>query len=936
MTTSNLPPPTSLPHALSTTSLSHIIAHSLRSAGFTTTTTTALHTLSSALELYLVHLATLAVSQAQDVAGRRTVGWDDVLGVLAGEGVGIGDASDVKRLVEREIAASASSGHVTTAAAAAILRTTGVGLGTGGAAVERVVVGRARRYRATGGKIPLEMNEDEAEEWFEVQEARRRAVVIGGGGGGGGGAAAAGVGGGMMLSRMSGIGGDSGNGLGGRNHVERGRIKGLEPLRQHLREGLPSHASRKERPVLRSVALPPVGKYRVERVPWMRELAGESEEDGDGEEEEEVKRETGSVRKSGKESKAMREAGSKMEVKGVKHESSSPSPSPSSPTSETSARGIKRRRSSSSTPTREHAPKYPLLDRWHVGKRGGESETVYDEPYLPPLPDELTMEPSSPEKMETDQTLRRRRMPHSSHTQPPPLPTIMAEEPALIVESATTRRTPLEIYTSGAIPYDRSTLAIAYDVSHLTALSWRQRRSAPPPPLVPSVVPSLVKAYHAAKQEVMKAPASKSSRSFKNSAADVISGTVGHPLLHVLAGTTHQVPGLASGSGGATPRGNPFTPSYPIWSKTGLPVNEAHERDRKEKEVYPVKPLARSTAPMAATMALNLTPSPAIFPPHRPELLRTLITEMAGHPRVDHSSRSGWLRPSALHAFTTLQPPDAIKVDAATAAADKEGELRVGMPYLYGDAVRAPGQLGSMDAKVRAARAKDRKLKASQKVEGSRKLKLSFSGGAAAAATNSNAAKSEAEILAEVEAEEALLRDRDEIMLRATWPTMDESRGDWQELMEPVTMTEDHQPPPAKIIAFGTGKRLSDIHLSSRASSPVPASAQAQAPAVYDIGAGSAEMVRTGSGSDQRPPTIATDRKLVFRLKRPGDITPISESPPLHLPPLSEEDLGGRADDTIDVDAEQVRNVSIPTATTNVEGRPGLKFKLKMPAASDR
>lgn len=226
MTTSNHPPPTSLPHALSTTSLTHIIAHSLRSAGFTTTTTTALHTLSSALELYLVHLATLTVSQAQDVAGRRTVGWDDVLGVLAGEGVGIGDASDVKRLVEREIAASASSGHVTTTAAAAISRTTGVGLGTGGAAVERVVVGRARRYRATGGKIPLKMNEDEAEEWFEAQEARRRAVVIGGGG------ATAGVGGGMMLSRMSGMGGDSGNGLGGRNHVERGRIKGLEPLRR--------------------------------------------------------------------------------------------------------------------------------------------------------------------------------------------------------------------------------------------------------------------------------------------------------------------------------------------------------------------------------------------------------------------------------------------------------------------------------------------------------------------------------------------------------------------------------------------------------------------------------------------------------------------------------------------------------------------------------
>jgi hypothetical protein len=327
------------------------------------------------------------------------------------------------------------------------------------------------------------------------------------------------------------------------------------------------------------------------------------------------------------------------------------------------------------------------------------------------------------------------------------------------------RRTALEIYTSGAIPYEQSTLSIAYDVSHLTAMEWRKPR-ATVPPILPSVVPSLVKAYHAAKVDVLKAPPSKSSRSFKIAAADALSATVGHPMLHSLAGTTHQVPGLVNA--GATPRGNPFVPSYPIWAKTELPVNEAHERDKKEKAVYPVKPLPRESAPLGPTVALNLVPSPAMFNPRHPELLRTLITEMAGHPLVDQSSRSGWLRPSALRQFTTIQPPEALKVDAATAA-ESGGELKAGMPYLYGDAVRAPGQLGSMDAKIRAAKAKDRKLKASQRAaEGTRKLKISFAG--------ASVPKAEAESLAEqLDAEEALLKDQDEILLRATWPIMERS-----------------------------------------------------------------------------------------------------------------------------------------------------------------
>lgn len=495
---------------------------------------------------------------------------------------------------------------------------------------------------------------------------------------------------------------------------------------------------------------------------------------------------------------------------------------------------------------------------------GTHDRQIFDEPYLPPLPGKIKHEPGILDDDEDE--------PMEMHRQ--------ENGTSAAIDSA--RRTALEIYTSGAIPYEQSTLSIAYDVSHLTAMEWRKPRGTVPP-LLPSAVSSLIKAYAASKEANRNPQPSKSSRSFKIAAADALSATVGHPLLHSLAGTTHQVPGLASGSGSATPKGNPFVPSYPIWAKTELPVNEAHERDRKEKEVYPVKPLPRESAPLGSTVALNLSPSPAMFNPRHPDLLRTLITEMAGHPFVEQPSRSGWLRPSALRQFTTLQPPDALKVDVATAA-ESGGELRAGMPYLYGDAVRAPGQLGSMDAKIRAAKAKDRKLKASQKAaDGSRKLKISFAG--------ASVARTEAEALAEhLEAEEALLRDQDEIMLRATWPVMSEDRGDWQTLMEPpptrttTTPTEDEQ--NKRIIASGIGKRLSDILPPSQ------------------------------SGGDA---AAATERKLVFKWKRPGEITPISESPPTPAEPLAE---------VVDVDEELREAPVVP------ENRTGLKFKFKLPVGA--
>ncbi|KAJ9090678.1 hypothetical protein QFC20_007856 [Naganishia adeliensis] len=802
--------PCSLPQALASQALTHIVAHSLRSAGFTSSSTRALQTLSAALELYLSQLASESVSNAQDACGRRVPGWEDVLAVLQ-DFSGLGDVPDVKRMVEKEIAVT--NGRI------------GLAGRQQQAGLSHILQSRARRWRETNGKIGLEMNEDDAEGWLERDEEERRRKQ------------AARATESEMLSRLPGLE------VAPRREArerERGHVKGLAALRANNQQGMPTREEIAARPVLQSITLPPPDRCVVRT----RSPSPELEPD-----EEPVL------------STAIDEK--------IKNEVVSPDASP---------RGIKRRRDSLEEPAR-HIPNARILEttefvhpvlhtdvrqlaqgEWTLGQ--DEEAYIHDAPFLPPLPGKAKHEHGMEEDTWDDDEEGDEPIPRTNTS-------------AAIIDSA--RRTALEIYTSGAIPYEQSTLSIAYDVSHLTAMEWRKPRTTVPPTL-PSVVPSLVKAYQAAKVDVLKAPPSKSSRSFKIAAADALSATVGHPLLHSLAGTTHQVPGLAST--GATLRGNPFVPSYPIWAKTELPVNEAHERDKKEKEVYPVKPLPRETAPLGPTVALNLVPSPAMFNPRHPELLRTLITEMAGHPLVDQSTRSGWLRPSALREFTTLQPPEALKVDAA-AAAGSGGELQVGQPYLYGDAVRAPGQLGSMDAKIRAVKAKDRKLKAAQKAaDGTRKLKISFAG--------ASVAKNEAESLVEqLEAEEQLLKDQDEILLRATWP-IDEERGDFATLMEPLEPQGNK-----KIIASGIGKRLSDIL--------PPAPPQPTTNGGYPP-----------DGNSSRP----SGPHLVFKYKRPGEVTPIDESPP---PPSASLDPT-----PADREAQQQQSLS--------ENR-SLKFKLKLPTA---
>jgi hypothetical protein len=199
MTDSSPDAPCSLPQALASQALTHIVAHSLRSAGFTSSSTRALQTLSAALELYLSHLAAESVSNAQDACGRRVPGWEDVLAVLQ-DFSGIGDVPDVKRMVEKEIAVTNSRTGITG-------RQQQSGLGN-------ILQSRARRWRETDGRVGLEMNEDDAEDWLErdEEERRRRQAAKSGG----------------MLGRLPGL--EVPPRREGRER-ERGHVKGLAAVR---------------------------------------------------------------------------------------------------------------------------------------------------------------------------------------------------------------------------------------------------------------------------------------------------------------------------------------------------------------------------------------------------------------------------------------------------------------------------------------------------------------------------------------------------------------------------------------------------------------------------------------------------------------------------------------------------------------------------------
>jgi histone H3/H4 len=180
--------PPCFPQALASQALTHIVAHSLRSAGFTTASERALQTLAAALELYIGELGRRSAGNAQ-VCGRRVAGWDDVLAVLR-DFSAVGEVTDVRRMVEREM----------TTANGGIRKQGGVG---------EVLRARARRWREVDGKIGMEVGEEEAEEFLVAEEEKRRAAARKRAGG--------------MLGRME-IEST-------RERVEKGHVKGLGALR---------------------------------------------------------------------------------------------------------------------------------------------------------------------------------------------------------------------------------------------------------------------------------------------------------------------------------------------------------------------------------------------------------------------------------------------------------------------------------------------------------------------------------------------------------------------------------------------------------------------------------------------------------------------------------------------------------------------------------
>ena len=183
------PLPTCRPQALASQALSHTVAHHLRAAGFSSASERALHTLTSAVEMYIGEMGRRSVERAH-VCARRVAAWDDVLGVFR-DFSGVGEVTDVRRMVEREM----NTGKQGTRQAG------GVGA---------ILGARARRWRETRGKIRLDMSEEAAEEWLDDEEDRRRAALRKRSGG--------------MLGRMD---------VPSRreDRAERGHVKGLAPLR---------------------------------------------------------------------------------------------------------------------------------------------------------------------------------------------------------------------------------------------------------------------------------------------------------------------------------------------------------------------------------------------------------------------------------------------------------------------------------------------------------------------------------------------------------------------------------------------------------------------------------------------------------------------------------------------------------------------------------
>ena len=424
-----------------------------------------------------------------------------------------------------------------------------------------------------------------------------------------------------------------------------------------------------------------------------------------------------------------------------------------------------------------------------------EPDDPYDAAYLPPLPGKKRKTSSSHDDLVSDSQLA---LPSTS------TPARLSPEPdsATVERELTSRRanrTQLDPYTSAPIPYASSALRYAHHAPGV-GTGFKNRSSGPRlpvRPLIPDTLQSLVKTYQAAKNAAKDPPQSVSARSYRATVADIVSHTTGHPAPFMLAAGTHQVPGSSKDHTGTIPRGSPYVPSYPVYASSGLPVNTDHEKDKKLPEVYPTSRLSIKTEETyPPTLALSLQPSPRHFDPSRPALLETVLTEFPGHHDPSRETypfpRSSWLKPSLVSTHTRITPPTALRVDAARAAEEglNEGDLA-----LYGEPVRAPGQ---PDPEGKAAkRAREKKKLKEKGLVGVPKIRFTINESAPNAG-DVNMIGPDGQLIGGDKVEE-----KEEILLRATWP-ISEERGDWQTRLE---LPEEDASSTGNLIAYGWGRR---------------------------------------------------------------------------------------------------------------------------------
>lgn len=458
--------------------------------------------------------------------------------------------------------------------------------------------------------------------------------------------------------------------------------------------------------------------------------------------------------------------------------------------------------------------------RIHLGKRSyagledfanQAEQDPYEAPYLPPLPHRKarrlsatpSFPPSSPEAVQ------------AMDIDDGPSHDMGLTEAAAVEQELTSRRANrslLDAYISLPISYNSSALKYSHHAPGVgTGFNDRSaqhhdnhRGQGATRPPVPDTLNNLIKAYHFAKLEARDPAQSKSARSYRATLADIISHTTNHPAPYLLASGTNQIPGgIGDGGGGGVPKGCRITPAYALYANNQQPVNAANEKDSTKPQVYPTRRLGVTTQQtLPPTLALSIAPLPVTTDPTRPALLQTLLTEFPGHQDPNRETfafpRSSWLKPTLLRQFTHIDPPVALPSGSGGGGPDDPGVV------LYGEGVRAPGQadLGG-DGKA-AKRARNRLLGKSSEPGGGAgndgetvipKIKFTLNKTPATAAETTATDVQDGSL--------AALKDKPEIILRATWP-LPEDR-DWQ---TPLDLPHDQKAAVEQnMIAYGQGKR---------------------------------------------------------------------------------------------------------------------------------